>query len=75
MLTKDKIYLETAEGILEYVLRDMLDKDGGFYSAEDADSEGEEGRFYTWEYSELEKTLSRSDLSLVKDVYGIKKRR
>ena len=74
MLTKDNIYLGTAESILEYVLRDLLDKDGGFYSAEDADSEGEEGRFYTWEYSELQEILSESDLDLIKSFYGVKEK-
>ena len=70
---KDKVYLDTTENILEYVLRDMWHKEGGFYSAEDADSEGEEGKFYTWEYSELKKVLSENDFSLMENVYGIKK--
>ncbi|MDP6991527.1 MAG: thioredoxin domain-containing protein, partial [Candidatus Marinimicrobia bacterium] len=52
-ITKNPEYKETAEEILTYVLRDMTDSRGGFYSAEDADSEGEEGLFYLWTIEEL----------------------
>lgn len=46
-------YRKTVEDILFYILRDMTSPEGGFYSAEDADSEGEEGKFYVWQHSEI----------------------
>jgi len=51
--TKDNLYKSTAEEIIEYVLRDMTSPDGAFYSAEDADSEGIEGKFYLWQKDEI----------------------
>lgn len=50
-------YRDTAREICAYVLRDLTDPGGGFYSAEDADSEGEEGRFYVWTAAELQELL------------------
>lgn len=46
-------FLDTAEKTAEYIFREMTGPDGEFYSAQDADSDGEEGRFYTWEYDEI----------------------
>ncbi len=56
-LTKTQLYADTAKDILTYVLRDMTDTEGGFYSAEDADSEGEEGKFYVWTTTEFRDIL------------------
>ena len=55
---EDLYYKETIDEIIEYILRDMTSKEGGFYSAEDADSEGEEGVFYIWKSDELKSILN-----------------
>src|SRR5439155_25784289 len=47
-LTHDQSTRHVAEGILDYVVREMTDARGGFYSTQDADSEGHEGRFFVW---------------------------
>ena len=60
-ITNNENYANVAREIFTYVLRDMTDKDGGFYSAEDADSEGEEGIFYIWTQEELVKILGEDD--------------
>ncbi len=57
-ITKENLFKQTAEEILEYVLRDMTHPEGGFFSAEDADSEGEEGKFYLWTIEEIRNVLS-----------------
>ena len=51
--TGSPLFRQVLDELVGYVLRDLTSPDGGFYSAEDADSEGEEGRFYTWAYDEL----------------------
>ena len=56
-ITKDPLFAATAEDIFTYVLRDMTAEEGAFYSAEDADSEGEEGRFYVWSTAEFRRVL------------------
>ncbi|MHA1350228.1 MAG: thioredoxin domain-containing protein [Promethearchaeota archaeon] len=56
--TNKKEYANTAEEIMTYVLRDMTSPEGAFYSAEDADSEGEEGKFYVWSKKEIEEILA-----------------
>lgn len=51
--TNNEVYLDTAEKTAEYILREMTSPDGGFYSAQDADSEGVEGKFYTFTLNEI----------------------
>jgi len=53
----DEWMLDTAEKTADYVFREMTGADGEFYSAQDADSEGEEGKFYVWDYEEICKVL------------------
>jgi uncharacterized protein YyaL (SSP411 family) len=56
-ITQDPFYLEVLHKTLGYVLREMTSKEGGFYSAYDADSEGVEGKFYVWKKSEIKEIL------------------
>ena len=72
-LTRKNEYADVAIEIFSYVLRAMQNKEGGFYSAEDADSEGEEGTFYIWEEDEIIKTLGNEIGILISKVYGFSK--
>jgi len=56
-ITRDDFYAQTADEIFTYVLRDMTSPEGAFFSAEDADSEGEEGKFYVWTVDEFRSVL------------------
>ena len=69
--TKNPLYKKIAEQIVDYVLRDMKSPEGLFYSAEDADSEGEEGKFYTWTYEELKQIL-KEDFDVFEKISDIK---
>ncbi|MCX7760109.1 MAG: hypothetical protein N2Z81_02890 [Hydrogenothermaceae bacterium] len=70
-LTKDEFYKEVVYEIVKYLERDMLDRTGGFYSSEDADSEGEEGKFYTWTKDEIDSILGE-DSDLFCKIFNIK---
>ncbi len=64
-------YADVARDIVRYVLRDMTHPEGGFYSAEDADSEGHEGKFYCWTKEELTKLLSADEFKVAERYFGI----
>ena len=64
-------YADVARDILRYVANDMTHPDGGFYSAEDADSEGKEGKFYCWTHTELSALLSPEAFNVVTARFGI----
>ncbi|MCX8044585.1 MAG: thioredoxin domain-containing protein [Desulfobacterota bacterium] len=70
--TGNCLYAATASDIITYVLRDMTSPDGAFYSAEDADSEGEEGRFYLWHTAEIDMILGELDARLFKQLFNVK---
>jgi len=70
--TGNAAYRLTAEEIFAYVLRDMTSPEGGFYSAEDADSEGEEGKFYVWTLAEIREALGEEDGDLAIRVFNVK---
>ena len=70
-ITGNRMYNDIVHGILNYVLREMTDGQGGFYSAQDAGGIGEEGIFYVWSVSELKQHLTSEELALFKQVYGI----
>ena len=60
-ITKDPFFKESCESTLAYVNRELSSPAGGFYSAEDADSEGEEGKFYIWTNDEIHQVLDEDD--------------
>lgn len=70
-LTKKPLYQQVAKEILDYLLRDMTHPNGGFFSAEDADSEGHEGRFYTWPYDEIIQILGPEESAHFCNFYGV----
>ncbi|WP_457600391.1 thioredoxin domain-containing protein [Hydrogenivirga sp.] len=69
--TGEEFFAQVVEEVAEYLIRDMLSPEGAFYSAEDADSEGEEGKFYTWTLKELEELLNEEELKIAFRVFGI----
>ncbi len=62
---------EIAEGTLDYVLREMTDPAGGFYSTQDADSEGHEGKFFVWDLDEINSLLGETDASEFAEYYNV----
>ena len=70
--TKKPLYCEVAKETLDYVLREMYDAEkGGFYSAQDADSEGVEGKFFVWSLDEVDRILGRENAEIFCEYYDI----
>ncbi len=69
-LTGETLFSDTAEGIVDWLLREMQAAEGGFYSALDADSEGHEGRFYVWTPDQVRALLSPEEYAVAAPAYG-----
>ncbi len=73
-VTGSPLYRRTAQGTLDYLLREMTDESGGFHSAQDADSEGVEGRYYVWTLDEIQAVLGDEDAALFAAYFGVTER-
>ena len=69
--TGNTFYARTAREILAYISREMTSREGGFYSAEDADSEGVEGKFYLWTLPQIQKILGKKEAEAFKKIYNL----
>ena len=67
-------FADTAKEVFEYVMRDLASPEGGFYSAEDADSESEEGKFYLWTLEEIRGALPPEDAELAAKLFAVETR-
>ena len=71
-ITNEEHYLQIVKKTLDYVTREMTSPDGGFYSAQDADSEGEEGKYYVWTKQEIFDLLEdHTNSEILCDYYGV----
>jgi uncharacterized protein YyaL (SSP411 family) len=71
LMSGDARHGDVARDILDYILRDMTHPGGGFFSAEDADSEGQEGKFYCWTKDELSRLLTVDEFNVAAKHFGI----
>ena len=74
LVTKDQFYKSVIDEIIVYIARDMTSDLGAFYSAEDADSEGEEGVFYIWNTNEIYNLFDKADADLIIDYYNLREK-
>jgi uncharacterized protein YyaL (SSP411 family) len=70
-VTRDPQARRVTEETLDYVVREMTDADGGFYSSQDADSEGEEGKFFVWSRADILRVLGEADGKLFCDFFNV----
>ena len=71
LITGRALYRRVVEETLDYVLREMTDPSGGFYSAQDADSEGVEGKFFVWSPGEINAVMGDTDGEVFAGYYGV----
>jgi uncharacterized protein YyaL (SSP411 family) len=70
-ITGRPLYRRVVDETIDYVLREMTAPDGGFYSTQDADSEGHEGKFFVWEMDEIEEILDPQAAGIFESYYGV----
>lgn len=71
-VTKNEVYAEVIRETLKFIARDMTDSKGGFYSSLNADSEGEEGKYYVWTQQEIDEVLDNKTAQLFSEYYQVK---
>ncbi len=71
LVSGEQHFADVARDVIRYVLRDMTHAEGGFYSAEDADSEGKEGKYYCWTREELMKLLTPDEFKVAVRCFGV----
>ncbi|MGM0365473.1 MAG: thioredoxin domain-containing protein [Actinomycetota bacterium] len=71
LVTSDQNYRQTAKDAFTFVLRDLTQKEGGFYASVDADSEGEEGKYYLWTKNEIADVLEKENAEIICTVFNI----
>ncbi|TFG34434.1 thioredoxin domain-containing protein [Candidatus Thorarchaeota archaeon] len=72
-ITSNPLYADIVQEIYKYLTRNLLSPEGAFYSAEDADSEGVEGKFYLWSYEEIERILKPEEVDIVATYFNIRR--
>jgi hypothetical protein len=70
--TGKETFGKTTREILTYIFRDMTSSEGGFFSAEDADSEGVEGKFYVWSIDEINQLISPKEVDVIINIFNLK---
>lgn len=71
-LTQSEAYKPVVDELIEFVFRELRDRDGAFYTALDAETESEEGKFYVWDPAEIKKALTPEEYALASDGYGLR---
>jgi uncharacterized protein len=71
IVTRTPLFRRIAEETIDYVLREMTGPEGGFYSTQDADSEGVEGKYYLWTHDEVTEILGEETAGIVEDYFGV----